>query len=165
MKITLKTVLLLSILLLPVGSVDAGDEKGTARKPEHASMVAALNVGPPAGQDDQLDKRKSDFFRFAQAKIREMNRNHVLSRERMQVSKQPDGSYQAKFHQIDDTSMAVEISRSSSKTIPYVAVLTYREEIYAAACPTPAQCRQQQFSPVGYIPNRHIFSYSNGAWK
>lgn len=117
------------------------------------------------GEDPQLDLRKADFFRFAQEKIREMNRNLNLSRERMQISREADGSYRARFHQIDDSSMSLEVSRSSSRSIPYVAVLSYREEVYDASCPTPEQCRQEQFVPVGFIPNRHIFSYSNGAWN
>jgi len=94
-----------------------------------------------------------------------MNRNHRLSRARMQINKTPDGSYRAVYHQIDDASMACEVSRSQSKSIPFVAVLSYKEQVYAASCPTPEACRQEQFAAVGVIPNRHIFSYSNGSWK
>ena len=115
--------------------------------------------------EDQLDQRKSDFVRFARAKLEEMNRNHRLSRSRMQIDKTPDGSYRAVYHQIDDASMSCEVNRSQSKSIPYVAVLSYKEQIYATSCPTPDACRQGQFASVGVIPNRHIFSYSNGSWK
>jgi len=118
-----------------------------------------------AGDERQLDMRKSDFVRFARTKLEEMNRNHRLSRSRMQIDKTPDGSYRAVYHQIDDASMACEVNRSQSKSIPYVAVLSYKEQIYAASCPTPEACRQGQFAAVGIIPNRHIFSYSDGSWK
>jgi len=122
----------------------------------------------PAGlalDDAQMDLRKSDFVRFAQAKLQEMNRNHRLARERMQIVKNPDGSYRAVFHEIDDASLACEVSRSQSKTIPYVAVLSYKEQIYATTCLTPDDCRRGDFTPVEVIPNRHIFSYSKGGWQ
>jgi hypothetical protein len=46
-----------------------------------------------------------------------------------------------------------------------VAVLSYREQIYAASCTTPEECARQQFLPVDFIPNRHIFTYSKGSWN
>jgi hypothetical protein len=105
-------------------------------------------------------------MKFAAAKIREMNRNHILSRERMQIKKSPDGSCRAFFHEIDDTSLDCEVSRSkSSSSVPYVAVLSYKEQVYAASCATPDACRQSQFQPVEEIPNRHIFVYNNGSWQ
>lgn len=130
--------------------------------------IAKLEPGPGGGQgggEEQLDARKSDFVRFAQAKLAEMNRNHRLSRSRMQIDKLPDGSCRARYHQIDETTMACEVNRSKSKTIPYVGVLSYREHVYEAACPTPAACKQANFAAVSMIPNRHIFSYANGTWK
>lgn len=168
MNITTRAILLVTTILLLVAPVWAEVATKGGQKSGSAQLVASYNGGSSAKaeeKDEQLDVRKSDFYRFAQAKVKQMNRNHAMSRERMKISKEADGSYRAEFRQIDDTSMAFEVNRSKSKTIPYVAVLSYREEIYAAACATPAQCRQQQFTPVGFIPNRHIFSYKNGAWN
>jgi hypothetical protein len=171
MNITIRTILTLTALFLLAGPVwadenPAGKMGGQASDP--VRIIASLessSITRVEAKDEQLDIRKVEFFRFAQEKIREMNHNHNLSRERMQISKAADGSCRAVYHQIDDTSMAYEVSRSQSKSIPYVAVLSYREEVYAASCPTPEQCRQEQFAPVGYIPNRHIFSYSNSSWN
>jgi len=115
-------------------------------------------------QDEKLDRLTADFNRFAQSRIEMMNRNLAVSRERMQIRRETDGSYRAVFHQIDDESLACEVSRSQSRSIPYVAVLSYREQVYAASCTAPAECRQGPFAMVGFIPNRHIFSYSNGTW-
>jgi hypothetical protein len=126
------------------------------------------SVIPPAGipvEDRQLELRKADFLKFAESKLGEMNRNHILSRERMRIQKLANGSYQASFHQIDDDSMSFEVKRSPTKSAPYVAVLSYREQVYSAPCSTPAACRQGDFTPVEMIPNRHIFVYRNGAWQ
>lgn len=164
MKGLMRTVLVAGVLLLAAGFAVAA---------EHVSQVSYLRVehaggGAPAqagGGDAQLEQRRGDFLRFAQGKIREMNRNHIHARPRMRISKEADGSYRAVYHQIDEASLACEVNRSQSKSIPFVAVLSYQEQVYATSCATPEQCRQGEFSPVGIIPNRHIFSYRNGTWN
>lgn len=168
MKIAIALVLLLSPVLLLTNL--AGAEEAPTGNVSYAKLEPGVAPGSkassqPAGDDAQLEARKQEFFRFAQGKLRDMNRNHRLSRERMQISKAAGGAYRATYHQIDDASMAFEVNRSKSKTIPYVAVLSYKEEIYAADCPSPDACRRGEFAPVGVIPNRHIFSFSNGTWK
>jgi len=168
----MKIAIALGLLLFPVlllNSLACAEEVSTGTV-NYAKLEPGVAPGGRAGSqspgdDAQMEARKQEFFRFAQSKLRDMNRNHRLSRERMQIGKTAGGAYRATYHQIDDASMAFEVNRSSSKTIPYVAVLSYKEEIYAADCPTPEACRRGEFSPVGVIPNRHIFSFSNGSWK
>ena len=168
MKIAIALVLLLSPILLLTNLARANDaptSKVSYAKLEQSATLGSKSNSQTSGDDAQLEARKQEFFRFAQGKLRDMNRNHRLSRDRMQISKAAGGAYRATYHQIDDASMAFEVNRSKSKTIPYVAVLSYKEEIYAADCSTPDACRRGEFSPVGVIPNRHIFSFSNGVWK
>lgn len=107
----------------------------------------------------------ADFEKFARKKIGELNRNLAFTRKRMQIRKETDGSYRAVFHEIDEASINYEVVRSESKAGTYVATLTYRELVYDVLCPTPAQCRQETFLPMGYIPNRQIFIYSKGRWR
>ena len=167
MKAMLSMILTLAAVVLlfsPALANEATADKVSYLQMDQGRAPASSGAKVITGED-QLDQRKSDFVRFARAKLEEMNRNHRLSRARMKIDKTPDGSYRAVYHQIDDASMACEVSRSQSKSIPYVAVLSYKEQIYAASCPTPDACRQGQFASVGIIPNRHIFSYSNGIWK
>jgi len=164
MKAAITLIHLLAALVLLTGLAVADE-----RRVDRVSYLKLDQGGGAAagsgGDDAQLDKRKSDFVRFAQTKLQEMNRNHRLSRARMQIDKNPDGSYRAVYHEIDDGSMACEVSRSQSKSIPYVAVLSYKEQVFAASCPTPQACRNGDFTPAGVIPNRHIFSYRNGSWQ
>ena len=162
MTSTLKVAM--AMVALVMLSLPAMARQGDADKLSVAKLEPGIGSAR-SGDDDQLDARKSDFFRFAQAKLAEMNRNHRLSRERMQIDRAADGSYRAKYHQIDETTMACEVNRSKSKTIPYVGVLSYREHVYEASCPTPAACKQGNFTAVSMIPNRHIFSYASGTWK
>lgn len=132
-----------------------------------AADTVASPLAPPrntAGDDPQLALRQADFETFARARLRQMNDHHVLSRARMQITRSGDGLYRALFHQLDDASMACEVRRSSSRTVQFVAVLSYQERVYAADCASPEECRQGSFVAVKAIPNRHIFVYRDGSW-
>lgn len=168
MKI-MKAMVLLSILsglaVLPASAEDSTPARISSLKPEAAGGTVPAVSATAKGSDEQLNLRVADFAVFAKLKIQEMNRHLLCSRENMQIRKQADGSYRATYHEIDDASLTCEVNRSRSRSVPYVAVLSYREQIYAASCATPEQCAQQQFLPVDFIPNRHIFTYKNGSWN
>lgn len=156
-------------LVAGVNPVNAGQANAAAPESE---LIKVSSLEPSvsrsavaAAEDRQLELRRTDFLKFAEKKLQDMNRNHILSRERMRIEKRSDGSYQASFHQLDDNSLSCEVSRSPSKGAQYVAVLSYKERIYRAACASPAECRQSTFAPVEVIPNRHIFVYTNGRWQ
>ena len=163
MKTGMVTVLALLMLALASGLLQAGEMQPTRLSYMKFDQMDGVPVPPVI--DEQLALQKTDFEKFARAKVGQMNRNHALSRERMKISRESDGTYRAIFHEIDTSSLGYEVNRSSSKSIPYVAVLTYREQIYAATGMTADACRKGPFSPVGFIPNRHIFSYSKGTWN
>lgn len=115
--------------------------------------------------DQELVNKQAEFKQFAQTKVKQLNRNHNLSRDRMQVTKQADGSYRAIFHQIDNTSLTVKVRRSQSKTIPYVGVLSYQEQVFEAISASPDNFDPDEFVLAQIIPNKHIFSYRKGTWN
>jgi len=61
--------------------------------------------------------------------------------------------------------MDVKVSKSSSKTIPYVAVMKYHEVVMEYVGASREACRTATFTPKMLIPTRQIFSYKKGAWK
>ena len=134
---------------------------------EGAQKTAMLSKKGPLAVpgDKELASKHAEFSTFAQKKIMELNRNHRLSRSRMQITKQADGSWRAIYHQIDDKTLTAKVRRSQSKTIPYVAVLSYQEQVFEAHSNAPDQFSDEQFAMVQIIPNRHIFSYKKGTWK
>ena len=134
----------------------------------HVSKLEAPGsqlVPPPVVADRQLEAQRSGFIEFARSRVNEINKNHILSRDRMQIKKGSDGLYRALFHEVDDQSLSIQLSRSTSRGIPYVAVLSYKELVYTATCATPEACRQGPFQPTEVIPNRHIFVYNGGSWQ
>ena len=152
----------------PVAGSGSGEPviaAATAAEVLKVSMLEPPVAAVLSPDERQLELRKADFHKFAEVKLRDMNRNHLLSRERMRIEKLANGSYKASYHQIDDASMSYQVSRSPTKGAQYVAVLSYKERVYSAACGNPAECRQGEFAPVEVIPNRHIFVFNNGAWQ
>lgn len=134
------------------------------------TKVSFMNVDPADAQEkviktQALALKKLDFEVFAKEKIRQLNRNHKFSRSRMKISKKADGSYLGRYHQIEDSTMAVKVRRSQSRTIPYVGVLSYKEQVFESSAKSIDQLKEGSFAVVEVIPNRHIFSYQKGAWK
>lgn len=153
------------VMLLFSATLAAAEDNLAGSKVSALRMEQTLPAGKSGRGDEQLGLRQSDFERFAKAKVQEFNRNHRLSRSRMQISKQPDGQFRGVYHQIDGSSLACTVNRSQSRSIPYVGVLSYQEQIFEGFGATPEECRRGSFTPVAVIPNRHIFSYKNGSWN
>jgi len=144
--------------------VQAGPVDVAAIAPGNANtQVTSKNL--PLYLDEDLASKHADFSSFAKTKVSTLNRNHRLSKSRMQIIQQPDGSFLARFHSIDNTSLVCKVRRSKSKSIPYVAILSYKEKVFEAVAASRAACRSAEFIPVAVIPNRHIFSYKKGRWQ
>ena len=130
---------------------------------------AATAIAPAAPQDVSIDQelasKRVDFEDFAQWKVRQLNSNHLFSREHMEVVKLDDGSYRARYHEIDSSTLSYKVRRSDSRSIPFVGVLSYREQVFEASADSPEAFEDDSFVVVQVIPNRHIFSYRKGAWN
>ncbi|NDV20425.1 hypothetical protein GO013_13500 [Pseudodesulfovibrio sp. JC047] len=131
--------------------------------PTTLPKVSSTNL--PAYLDHDLARKHADFTRFAKVRVKAMDENHRLSKSRMMITKLSDGRYKALYHAIDHETVICKVRRSSSKTIPYVAVLSYQEMVMAAIGSSPEECRSGEFIPVSIIPNRQIFSHKKGRWQ
>lgn len=164
----------LALLLVVPFVVSASQASDTPTTPATVDVAVATpgNAQTPVTKqnlpiylDEDLASKHADFSNFAKTKISSLNRNHRLSKSRMQIVKQSDGSFLARYHSIDTATLICKVRRSKSKTIPYVGVLRYKEKIMESVGTSPEDCRQGEFIPVAIIPNRHIFSYKKGAWQ
>jgi len=170
-----KLLIIITLALSLTGAFLVSDGLATDVTPQSQVNVAVAAPGNantpvtsktlPVYLDEDLASKHADFSKFAKSKISSINRNHRLSRSRMEIVAQPDGSYRARFHSIDGGSLICKVRRSKSKTIPFVGVLSYKEKIFEAVAETPEACRKAEFIPVAVIPNRHIFSFKKGSWQ
>ena len=132
--------------------------------------VSHMNIDPAAAKEQAiriqtLALKRLEFELFAKSKVQQLNRNHIFSRSRMEITKQLDGTYLARYHQIDGSKMGIKVRRSESGAIPYVGILSYQERVFESTAKTLEQLDQSTFTVVKIIPNRHIFSYQKGIWK
>ncbi len=127
--------------------------------------VALASTQKSATPDKKLAEKHADFENFAHSKVEQLNRNHKFARCRMLVKKQADGTYLARYHQIDDSSLKVKVMRSKSNSIPFVGIISYKEQVLESSAKTPGTFDDNQFAVVKIIPNRHIFSYNKGSWN
>lgn len=161
----------LAFALIAAMAAPALAQDGDAKTVEIAIANPADKAKPLTGKqlplylDEDLAARHKEFRSFARLKIGSLNRNHRFSRSRMVIQQQPDGTWKARFHKIEQATMNCQVRRSKSKTVPYVGVLSYNEHIYEATGATPAECKSGSFHAVRVIPNKHIFSYKKGGWK
>ncbi len=133
--------------------------------PATSMDVALASTEKGAASDQKLAEKYDDFENFAHSKVQQLNRNHKLARCRMLVTKQADGTYLARYHQIDDSSLKVKVMRSKSASIPFVGIISYKEQVLESSARTPGAFDDSQFAVVKIIPNRHIFSYNKGNWN
>ena len=118
---------------------------------------------PPA--DNELLVRLAEFETFARSKVRQLNQNHKNSQSHMKITQQKDGTYRARYHKIDDSTMKVKVRRSQSTSAPYVGIISYREQIFESSASAPGEFENDMFAVVKVIPNRHIFSFRKGVWN
>lgn len=157
-----KTILATALLFFLFVPVVVG---GTTLDKVSYATVAPADVQQKVSVDKELELKSADFKLFAKTKVKQLNRNHKFSRSRMEVVKKSDGTYRARYHQIDDSTLSVKVRRSQSGTIPYVGVISYREEVFESSAGNPESFDPEMFAVVEVIPNRHIFSYRKGNWN
>ena len=162
MKIILKIVIVTTVIFM-LAMPALADETTSVQ-------LSFVDIDPAAAQEKVLKTqalalKRLEFEGFARTKVQQLNNNHIFSRSRMEITKQSDGTYRGRYHQIDDSTTAVKVRRSQSGAIPYVGVLSYQEQVFESTASTLEQLEQGSFAVVKIIPNRHIFSYQKGVWK
>jgi hypothetical protein len=130
--------------------------------------LPAMSSGVPSSSpaaDSELMVRLAEFENFARLKVQQLNLNHKNSRSHMKITQQKDGTYRARYHKIDDSTMKVKVRRSQSNAAPYVGIISYREQIFESSASAPEEFDNDMFAVIEVIPNRHIFSFRKGVWN
>jgi Tfp pilus assembly protein FimT len=127
--------------------------------------MSSGSVAAGTSVDSELLTRLAEFEDFARSKVRQLNQNHKNSQSQMKITQKKDGTYRARYHKIDDSTMQVKVRRSQSDSAPYVGIIIYREQIFESSAGAPEEFENDMFAVVEVIPNRHIFSFRKGVWN
>jgi len=141
----------------PAASVDvAAVAPGRTTAP-----VSSANI--PAYLDEDLASKYADFSRFAKSWIRTSNQHHILSKSRMQIKQEADGTYSAIFHRSDENDVVCTVKKSTSGI--YTAILRYKEIIYKSIAASPQACRNAEFLPSLVNRRIRIFKLKGNSWE
>lgn len=166
MKSTISIILTAAFAVLAMTAVAVAQEPVNMAKagPGYGNApVSSRNL--PAYLDEELASKHAHFTRFAKGKLQAFDRNHAMSKKRMQVTRMPDGTYVARYKAVDHSSMICTVKRSKSKVSPYVGVVRFYEFTYEAIGASHKDARSAEFRPVKKKRNRHIFSFVSGRWQ
>jgi hypothetical protein len=164
--------LAVAICLLAAGPACAGVAAREAdQAPPREQPAQTQPTLLPASHTDDLRHDRillrmyEHFVGFAKEHVQRLNVHHIKSRSRMAVTRTPQGHYLGRYHEIDRESMNCQVKRSTSRKVPFVAVLNYKEQVFEAVALSEAALRQAVFTVVASIPTCEIFSYKNGNWE
>lgn len=159
-----KTIVLFAVVLTATVSAGSAMAQG-ASAPAGQEVAVASTKAVPLNKDEDLARMHERFTQFAHTWVAKLNRNHTASRSRMKISKNGDGSYHAKFHQFDGSTIICRVKRTKSAKVPFVGILKYKERIYQSVGDSENECRNGDFEPVRTIAVTEIFNYSNNRWQ
>ena len=106
----------------------------------------------------------AEFARFAQTWVAMLNRNHRFSRSRMKVE-HLDGGYVAHYNLMDGDTIICQIRPTSSKSVPYLGILKYKERRYERTADSATECMDGDFRQISIVAHTEIFNYQNGRWN
>lgn len=159
-----KTIVLFAAIL-SAGSLLAAPSQaqGNAQAPGEVTVASAKSV--PLNQDEDLARMHERFTKFAHKWVAKLNRNHTASRSRMKISKSGNGSFLAKYHHFDGSTIVCRVKRTKSAKVPFVGILRYKERVYQSTGGSESECRSGDFEAVRTIAVTEIFNYSNNTWQ
>ncbi|OEU68288.1 MAG: hypothetical protein BA863_02985 [Desulfovibrio sp. S3730MH75] len=105
------------------------------------------------------------FQIFAKGWVTKLNRSHIKGIQRMEIRPNEDGSYLARYHAIDPTSVQCIVKKTSSKRKGLVGLLKYIETVYESIGNSPATARKNGFKAVKRTRITEIFSNSGKGWR
>ncbi len=147
------------------GPTQARKEKPAA-KPAKATASAApakakakVLSGPLT-----LERAQQEFTSFARLWVAALSRNMLGNAANMAVT-QEGGGYVARFAEVEQDSMELEVKPTDSPACPFVGVLKYFECSYEARGDSPEAAKSGEFSRVRKVRVTELFRHSGARWE
>ena len=111
-----------------------------------------------------LERAQDEFSSFARRWLATLSRNMVGNAAHASVTPE-GGGYVARFAEVDQESMEVEVKPTDSPSCPFVGVLKYFECSYESRGDSPAAARSGTFSQVRKVRYTELFRHSGKRWE
>ncbi len=139
----------------------------SAKKTPSAALKAAANqTAANAGQSDPLgDPLKKSLDAFAHDCIVTMNKHRKPGIGSKEVTRQPDGTYMARYMAVDMDSLVTSYNPTNgNKTIKYIGRMIYHEVEYVSTGKNQKQAMAGPFNESNRTPITELIKYKAGKW-
>lgn len=138
-------------------------DKGGAL-PGRAVAAAAPAKAKARSGPLSLEQAQQEFTSFARQWVASLSRNMLGNAANMAVT-QEGGGYVARFAEVEQDSMELEVKVTDSPACPFVGVLKYFECSYEARGESPEAAKAGAFSRVRKVRVTELFRHSGIRWE
>lgn len=138
--------------------------KVPAAKPAKATASAAPAKAKARSGPLTLEQAQQEFTSFARQWVAALSRNMLGNAANMAVA-QEGGGYVARFAEVEQDTMEVEVKATDLPTCPFVGVLKYFECSYEARGDSPEAAKSGAFSRVRKVRVTELFRHSGTRWE
>lgn len=106
----------------------------------------------------------SSFHSFALSRIHTINRNFLHTPENIFI--EGNGSaYVGRYHEVDLSSVVVEVKQVNSSTAPFIGIMQYIESVFESNGQCNISAAEGPFNPVRHRKVTEIFRYVQNRWQ
>ncbi len=146
------------------GGVKVAPKASAGTKTAAPAKQASTKQSAGKAEPDEVVKQKLDDF--AHRTIAEMNRHVMPSKQKMQVTQHPDGSYVCRYIEVDPASIRTSFKKPESSTaVTYIGYLTYDEGEYVCKAPTKEAAMAGPFLARQKTSMTELIKYMKNTWS
>ncbi len=158
--------LLFSQPLTAMGQKDAAETPPAKSQAKKKGGQAAKKVEAPAPAEAvSTDEVQEEFAAYVITFVDKLNRVHDNSITRMKVTKLDDGSYVARYHAIDTSTIESSVKPTGHPVTPFVGTLKYVENVYEGKGATAQAAQSAPFNVVDSTRVTELFARSKKGWE
>lgn len=129
-----------------------------AKAPTDGAAAKALS-GPM-----NLERAQEEFTSFTRQWMVKLSRNLLGGPARIAVT-QDGGGYVARFSEVDQNTLELEVKATDSPSCPFVGILKYFETSYEARGDSPEAAKGGTFAQVRKVRFTELFRHSGKRWE
>jgi hypothetical protein len=143
---------------------DKAPAKPAVAKPAKAPAdTASAKAKAPSGPLN-LERAQEEFASFAHQWLAKLSRNMLGGPAHIAVT-QEGGGYVARFAEVDQSTMEMEVKATDTPASPFVGILKYIECSYESRGDSPEAAKGGTFAPVRKVRFTELFRHSGKCWE
>ena len=134
---------------------------------QKSSTAPAKSSGNKTASTEAPDKLQQNLDSFAHKTIGSINRCVLPSSGKKEVKKNPDGSFTARYIEVDPKSVATSYkpSENNNKLVPYIGYMRYDEVEYVSTAATQKEALDGPFKQSSRVSMTELVKYVKGKWS